>query len=100
MKHRDLTTNRRFSSFAARATAVFATVGYTSLALAYPGEKLLNFAAQYVIAPLGIFAVLLILAGSLFNSQMTRGAIYAAVICAFLFGIIKLAPQLMTAFSS
>lgn len=68
-----------------------------SSALAYPGEQLLAFSANNIIAPLGIIAVVVFLAGSLFRPDMAKHAVYAIVICAVLYCVIKYAPQLMTA---
>src|SRR5687768_14187568 len=51
----------------------------------YPGEKLLSFAASYLIAPLGIFAIVIALAGRFFRPDLVKGAIYAALICAVLY---------------
>lgn len=66
-------------------------------AQAYAGQSLLTFAANYIIAPLGIFSIVLALAGSVFRPDMVRGAVYAAIISAILFFIVKMAPQLTTA---
>jgi hypothetical protein len=69
-------------------------------AFAYPGEQLLMFGSQYIIAPLGIFAVIIALAASFFRPDMVKGAVYAAILCAVLFFVIKMSSQLTTAFQS
>ena len=69
-------------------------------ALAYPGEQLLNFAAQYIIAPLGLFAVIIVLAASFFRPDLVKGAIYACILCAVLFFVIKMSAQITSAFQA
>ena len=49
---------------------------------------------------LGIFAIVVALAGSIFRPDMVRSAGYAALICAVLFFVIKSADSLIGAFRS
>lgn len=91
--------NRRLDAFLARAVPVFVLLAAAqpAFAQAMVGNSLLTFAANYIIGPLGIFAVVAALAGSIFRPDLVKGAIYAAIICAVLFFIIKMSPQLITA---
>ncbi len=91
---------RAFAREATRFSFLIGLMGMSQLALAYPGEQLLAFGSNYIIAPLGIFAVVLALAGSFFRPDLVRSAIYAAIICAVLFFVVKMAPQLMTSMKS
>lgn len=50
-------------------------------AFAYPGEAILNFGAQYIIGPLGIFAIVICLAAALFQPQFARGALMFFMPC-------------------
>ncbi len=69
-------------------------------AFAYPGEALLQFGAQYIIAPLGIFAVVIALAASFFNPRAAAGAVFAAILCAVLFFVIHMAGQITSVFQT
>jgi hypothetical protein len=93
---------RAFSRFSSRLLVVFALVAFVDIALGQQmvGQSLLTFAGNYVIAPLGIFAVVIALAGAFFRPDMVRSGVFAAIICAVLFFIIKMAPQLSTALKS
>jgi len=91
--------NRRFAAFAAQAAlGLLVFAAEPAFAQQMIGQDLLTFAGNYIIGPLGIFAVIIALAGSIFRPDLVKGAIYAAIICAVLFFIIKMAPQLITAF--
>src|SRR4051794_20866401 len=68
-----------------------------ALAASYPGEQLVLLARNYFIAPLGIFSLLIVLTGSMFNPQMVRVAGYTLIIAVVLFGVISMASQFMTA---
>jgi hypothetical protein len=59
------------------------------------GMSLMTFAANSIIAPLGIFAVVVALASSFFRPDIVKGAVYAAIICAVVFFVIRSAPQIM-----
>jgi hypothetical protein len=102
MSLRLLIANRRLARLATRAAALLLTVGVSAPAFAQSmvGSRLLDFAANYIIGPLGIFAVVVALAGSIFRPDLARSAIYAAIICAVLFFIIKSAPSLIGAFQN
>ncbi len=68
-----------------------------ALAASYPGEQLVVLARNYFIAPLGIFSLLIVLTGSMFNPQMVRMAGYTLIIAVVLFGVISMASQIMSA---
>ena len=95
-----LVSNRQFLRLSTRLATLLITVGAAAPAFAQQmvGHSILEFGANYIIGPLGIFAVVLALAGSIFRPDMVRSAIYAAIICAVLFFVIKMAPQLVIAF--
>jgi hypothetical protein len=66
-----------------------------TLASAYAGQGLLEYARSYVIAPLGLFAIVVGVAAAMFKPEVVRTAIWSAVICAFLFFLISAAPTLV-----
>ena len=80
-----------------RTTAgVAASALVTPLAAsAYAGQGLLEYARSYVIAPLGLFAIVVGVAAAMFKPEIVRTAIWSAVICAFLFFLISAAPTLV-----
>lgn len=94
---------RRFHLAAERVTAsVLGTASLLflaapELALAYPGQTLLEYGRNFVIAPLGLFAIVVGVGGAMFKPDLVKGAIWTAVICAFLFAIISGAPAIMNA---
>lgn len=94
--------NARFNKFVGRFSILFfITMSATpAFAQAMVGQPILTFAANYIIGPLGVFAVVIGLAASIFRPDMVKSAIYAAVICAILFFVIKMAPQIVTAFKA
>jgi hypothetical protein len=65
-------------------------------AVAYAGQGLLEYARNYVIAPLGLFAIVVGVAAAMFKPEIVRNAIWSAVICAFLFFLISAAPTLVS----
>lgn len=69
----------------------------STVAMAYPGEALLTWARTYIIAPVGLLAIVIGVFASIFRPDMIRGAAYTAIICAVLFFIIQNANTLMTA---
>jgi hypothetical protein len=91
--------SRRFLRFSLRLGVLFAVTLFADSAFAQQmiGQSLLTFAGNYVIAPLGIFAMVIALAGAFFRPDLARGGVFAAIICAVLFFIIRMAPQLATA---
>lgn len=93
-------SNRQLLRFSTRFGAALIAVGAAAPAFAQQmvGQSILEFGANYIIGPLGIFAVVVALAGSIFRPDMVRSAIYAAIICAVLFFVVKMAPQLVIAF--
>lgn len=94
--------NRRLAAFAVRAFWVLLVVGCASPAFAQAmlGNSLLTFGANYIIGPIGVFAVVVALAASIFRPDMVRGAVYAALICAVLFFVIKESGAILTALRS
>lgn len=68
-----------------------------AFALAYPGQTLLEYGRNFVIAPLGLFAIVVGVGGAMFKPDLVKSAIWTAVICAFLFAIISGAPAIMNA---
>ena len=83
----------RFARAAAGAAAV-ALLAPTG-ALAYAGQGLLEYARSYVIAPLGLFAIVVGVAAAMFKPEIVRTAIWSAVTCAFLFFLISAAPTIV-----
>ena len=92
-------SNRQLLRFSTRFGALLIAVGAAAPAFAQQmvGQSILTFAGNYIIGPLGIFAVVVALAGSIFRPDMVRSAGYAALICAVLFFVIKSAPAIVTA---
>jgi hypothetical protein len=82
-----------FRGAVAGAAAVW--LAAPSLASAYAGQGLLEYARSYVIAPLGLFAIVVGVAAAMFKPEVVRTAIWSAVICAFLFFLISAAPTLV-----
>lgn len=78
------------------AGAVFVLIA-PEIAVAYPGQTLLEYGRNFVIAPLGLFAIVVGVGGAMFKPDLVKGAIWTAVICAFLFAIISGAPAIMNA---
>ena len=85
-----------------RATAAVALAVFLipDEALAYAGQGLLEYARNFVIAPLGLFAIVVGVAAAMFKPEMVRTAIWSAVVCAFLFFIISAAPTLVNLLQS
>ena len=71
-----------------------------ALARAYAGQTLLEYGRSFVIAPVGLFAIVVGVGGAMFRPELVKGAIWTAVICAFLFAIIGGAPTLMNVLQS
>ena len=67
-----------------------------SAGLAYAGQGLLEYARNYVIAPLGLFAIVVGVGAAMFKPDLVRTAIWSAVVCAFLFFLISAAPTLVS----
>ena len=85
----------RFSLRLGLLTLVFAAEA--AFAQAMVGQSLLTFAGNYLIAPLGIFAMVIALAGAFFRPDLAKSGVTAAIICAVIFFVIRMAPQLTTA---
>ena len=67
---------------------------------AYLGQQLLEWAASNIIAPLGLIALVVALAGAFFRPDLAKGGVYAAVICAALFFIIRQANTIIGSLQS
>ncbi len=93
------TQHQAFVRFSSRLALVFALVAFVDAAFAQAmvGQSLLTFAGNYIVAPLGIFAVVISLAAAFFRPEMAKGGVLAAILCAVIFFVIRMAPQLTTA---
>jgi len=97
-------TKSKFSS-SQRSTAVGAVlfvaivlgVGVGNPAYAFAGQELLMWAGDNIIFPLGIIAVIVSLAAALFRPDLLKNGIWAAVICAIIYFLIRSAPGLQSA---
>ena len=69
-------------------------------ALAYAGQELLTWVADNIIFPLGIITLVLSLAAAMVRPDLVRSAVWATVICAIIFFVIRSAPQLQAAISA
>jgi hypothetical protein len=77
--------------------AIVLGVGVGTPAYAFAGQELLSWAGDNIIFPLGIVAVIFSLAAALFRPDMLKNGIWAAVICAIIYFIIRSAPSLQSA---
>lgn len=90
---------RLFSRVSSRVVALYvvAVAASPALAQAMVGQSVLTWASNYIVAPLGIFAIVIALGASFFRPELVKGAVYATIICAVLFFITRNASALMTA---
>lgn len=72
-------------------------VGVATPAYAFAGQELLMWAGDNIIFPLGIIAVIVSLAAALFRPDLLKNGIWAAVICAIIYFLIRSAPSLQSA---
>ena len=77
--------------------AVVLGVGLGNPAYGFAGQELLMWAGDNIIFPLGIVAVIFSLAAALFRPDMLKNGIWAAVICAIIYFLIRSAPSLQSA---
>jgi uncharacterized membrane protein YvlD (DUF360 family) len=77
--------------------AIVLGVGVVTPAYAFAGQELLTWAGDNIIFPLGIVAVVFSLAAALFRPDMLKNGIWAAVICAIIYFLIRSAPSLQSA---
>jgi len=77
--------------------AITLGVGIGTPAYAFAGQELLMWAGDNIIFPLGIVAVIVSLAAALFRPDMLKNGIWAAVICAIIYFLIRSAPSLQSA---
>lgn len=82
---------RRRARALAEVTFLVAFVAVPSFAFAgtYPGQEALEWAARYIIAPLGLFSIVIALGAAFFRPEYVKQAINAVIICAILFFIIQ-----------
>ena len=90
---------RLLSRLSSRAVTayVLALTSSPAFAQAMVGQSVLTWATNFIIAPLGIFAIITALGASFFRPELAKGALYAAIICTVLFFISRNASTLMTA---
>ena len=77
--------------------AITLGVGAATPAYAFAGQELLMWAGDNIIFPLGIIAVIVSLAAALFRPDLLKNGIWAAVICAIIYFLIRSAPSLQSA---
>jgi len=77
--------------------AITLGVGVGNPAYAFAGQELLMWAGDNIIFPLGIVAVIFSLAAALFRPDLLKNGIWAAVICAIIYFLIRSAPSLQSA---
>jgi putative Mn2+ efflux pump MntP len=53
------------------------------------GQGVIDFCRNYVVAPIGVIAILVALGASIFRPDMIKQALYVAVICAVMFFIMN-----------
>jgi hypothetical protein len=76
--------------------AVFVVLALEQPALAdYAGKSLLEWTARNLIAPLGILALVIALVAAFFRPEFVQRAVYAVIICALLFFVIRSADTLV-----
>jgi len=81
--------------------AAFATIAICQPAFAdYAGKTLLMWSSQNIIAPLGILALVVALSAAFFRPEYVQKAIYAVIICALLFFVIRSADMLVNLFQA
>ncbi len=84
----------------ALASIAAASLVVPTATFAYAGQGLLEYARNFVIAPLGLFAIVIGIAAAMFKPEVVRTAIWSAVVCAFLFFIISAAPTIVNLLQS
>ena len=77
--------------------AVVLGTGLRNPAYAFAGQELLMWSGDNIIFPLGILSVIFSLAAALFRPEMVKNGIWAAVICAIIYFLIRAAPGLQSA---
>src|SRR5271170_2300579 len=80
--------------------SIFAVSALYSPAYAYAGSTLLQWAGQNIIAPLGLIAMVIGLAAAFFRPEFVSKAIYAAIICAVLFFLIRSGDSIIGMFQT
>ena len=80
--------------------SVFAVSALYSPAYAWAGSTLLQWAGQNIIAPLGLIAMVIGLAAAFFRPEFVSKAIYAAIICAVLFFLIRSGDSIIGMFQT
>src|SRR5438105_1254626 len=96
MSHRNCRQTRAAVLAQLAFFSVFAALAVLQPAMAdYAGKSLLEWTARNIIAPLGILAVVVALAAAFFRPEFVQKAIYAVIICALLFFVIRSADTLV-----
>jgi hypothetical protein len=80
--------------------AVFSLAALYNPVYAYAGSTLLQWAGQNIIAPLGLMAMVIGLAAAFFRPEFVSKAIYAAIICAILFFLIRSGDSIIGMFQT
>jgi len=76
--------------------AVFATAAVLQPALAdYAGKSLVEWPSRNIIAPMGILSLVVAMAAAFFRPEFVQKAVYAVIICALLFFVIRSADTLV-----
>jgi len=96
MSHRPVVRARTAVLSQIAFVSVFVGLALLQPALAdYAGKSLLEWSARNIIAPLGILALVVALAAAFFRPEFVQRAIYAVIICALLFFVIRSADTLV-----
>jgi len=96
MSHRSVGRARAVVLGQIAFVSVFVALALLQPALAdYAGKSLLEWTARNIIAPLGILALVVGLAAAFFRPEFVQRAIYAVIICALLFFVIRSADTLV-----
>lgn len=90
------------SLVAARSQAIgmVAFVGVLLLAgdaNAYVGEQALRFAADYIIAPVGLISLVVALVTAFFRPDLVKSAVYVLIICVVIYFVIAQGNSLLNA---
>ena len=96
-KSKSTNSHRAIAVGAVLFVAITLGIGVGTPAYAFAGQELLMWAGDNIIFPLGIIAVIVSLAAALFRPDLLKNGIWAAVICAIIYFIIRSAPSLQSA---
>jgi hypothetical protein len=93
-------TARRRALAQVAFAGIFVVTALYSPAHAYAGSTLLQWAGQNIIAPLGLMAMVIALGAAFFRPEFVSKAIYAAIICAVLFFLIRSGDSIIGMFQT